>query len=120
MNPFQIKNLPHLNESRKELRNNPTPAEAHLWLSLRNNQLKGRKFRRQHSFENYIVDFYCPAEKLIVEVDGEVHKHPEQIIYDTERTKRLNALGYKLIRFGNRQVFENIDEVLAEIERNFA
>jgi very-short-patch-repair endonuclease len=60
-------------EKRRKLRNNPTYAEKYLWYELRNSQLGGRKFRRQVSFGNYIVDFYCPAEKLAIELEGEGH-----------------------------------------------
>ena len=64
----QKMNLPYLKGRRKELRKNLTPAEAGLWKMLKNKQLYGLKFRRQHSIENYIIDFYCPAIKLIIEL----------------------------------------------------
>ena len=70
-----IHNKKYLEPFRKELRNNLTPAEAFLWKQLQKRQLKGRKFRRQHSIENFIVDFYCPQEQLIIELDGEIHKN---------------------------------------------
>ncbi|MEW7289257.1 endonuclease domain-containing protein [Aquimarina sp. 2304DJ70-9] len=66
-------NKPELKNHRKELRKNLTPAEAFLWKYLQNRKLEGRKFRRQHSIKNYIVDFYCAKEKLIIELDGEPH-----------------------------------------------
>lgn len=69
----KLHNRKHLKDFRKELRNNSTKAESRLWKVLRKRQLEGRKFRRQHSIGNYIVDFYCPEEKLIVELDGAIH-----------------------------------------------
>ena len=106
-----------LKKRRKELRNNTTDAEKRLWLFVKNKQLHGRKFTRQHSIGKYIVDFYCYEEKLILELDGEQHK--EQIKYDEERTKYLESLGYKVIRFNNMDVLFNTDNVLKEIENNF-
>lgn len=106
-------NRKYLEEYRKELRKNLTSAEATLWKSLQRKQLKGRKFRRQHSIENYIVDFYCPSEQLIVELDGAVHLDFAQQNYDLERTKNLEDLGFNVIRF------ENLPWVLNEICSNF-
>jgi very-short-patch-repair endonuclease len=72
LNP-KIKNIPSLTEKRKALRNNLTSAEATLWLCLKNKQLEGKRFRRQFSIGNYIVDFYCPEQKLAIELDGQGH-----------------------------------------------
>jgi len=119
MRQNQIKNVSYLTDRRKSLRNNLTPAEAKLWTVLKNSAFKDRKFRRQHSIENYIVDFYCPSEKLIIELDGQVHFNTDQMAHDAERDKRLTELGNKILRFENRMVFVALDEVLAEIERNF-
>ena len=115
----QKNNRPELKEFRKKLRNNLTPAEAALWTSLKARQLEGRKFRRQFSVENYILDFYCPAEKLAVELDGEGHFTEEGRKYDAERTAVLNSYGIQVIRFENKEVFENLEAVLEEIRRNF-
>ena len=68
-------------------------------MNLQKRQLKGRKFRRQHSIENFIVDFYCPEEKLIIELDGEIHKNATAEEKDRKRDKRLEELGFKIIRF---------------------
>jgi len=114
-----IHNRKYLEERRKELRNNLKPSEATLWKHLQRSQLEGRKFRRQHSIKNYIVDFYCASEKLIIELDGAVHLNFAQSHYDYERTQNLEALGYKIIRFENKMVFENLDEMLNEIKNNF-
>ena len=115
----KIHNHKYLEDRRKELRKSLTPAEATLWKSLQKKQLKGRKFRRQHSIENYIVDFYCASENLIVELDGAVHLDFAQQNYDEERTKKLEALGFLVIRFENKLIFECLDEVLDEISATF-
>ncbi len=114
-----IHNHKYLEERRKELRKNLTSAEATLWKHLQRKQLKGRKFRRQHSITNFIVDFYCASEKLIIELDGAYHLDFAQQNYDYERTQILENLGFKVIRFENKLVFENLTEVLEEISSYF-
>ncbi len=104
---------------RKQLRNNLTPAEATLWKYLQRSQLDGRKFRRQHSVGNYILDFYCPQEKLCVELDGAAHFTDQGVAYDNERTAYLNSLDIQVIRFENKWVFERLEEVLNEIKSKF-
>lgn len=116
----KINNLSYLKNRRKELRNNLTPAEAALWKLLQKSELKGRKFRRQHSIENYIVDFYCPAEKLIIELDGQVHNNPIAAQNDAERDNYLISMGYKILRVENKHIFENTDWLLSEIEKLFS
>lgn len=115
----KIHNHKFLEERRKELRKNLTPAEATLWKSIQKKQLNGRKFRRQHSIKNYIVDFYCSSEKLIIELDGNIHLDFAQQNYDYERTQVLQDLGFKVLRFENKQIFENLPEVLEEISLHF-
>jgi very-short-patch-repair endonuclease len=95
-----------------ELRKEPTPAERKLWALIRNDQL-GVNFRRQHAVGNYIPDFVCVQKKLIIELDGTQHLEQEE--YDKERTKYLNSLGYKVIRFWNNDVMKNIDGVILAI-----
>ncbi|KJD33953.1 cytosine methyltransferase [Tamlana nanhaiensis] len=114
-----IHNRKYLEERRKELRKSLTPAEATLWKALQRKQLKGRKFRRQHSITNYIVDFYCASEKLIIELGGAYHMSFAQQNYDYERTQVLEGLRFKVIRFENKLVFENLTEVLEEISSHF-
>lgn len=116
----QIHNRKELGTYRKELRNNLTSAEATLWIQLKGKQLDGRKFRRQHSVGTYILDFYCPSEKLCVELDGAGHFTPEGVAYDKERTAYLNSLNIRVIRFENAEVFERMEKVLSEIKSNFA
>nr|WP_321228622.1 endonuclease domain-containing protein [uncultured Psychroserpens sp.] len=112
----ELHNRTYLKEFRKELRNNPTKAESQLWKMLRKSQLENTKFRRQQSIDNYIVDFYCPSKKLIIELDGEVHNNFINSEYDFKRTNDLNKLGYRVIRFKNKAVFENLDMVLEAIK----
>jgi len=119
MRQNQINNVPYLKDRRKDLRNNPTPAEKRLWKALKGSALKNRKFRRQHSIENYIVDFYCPEEKLVIELDGEIHNDPMQSQNDFERDQRLTELGNKVLRFENNLIFNNLEGVLDLIESHF-
>ena len=98
----------HAIELRKEL----TPAEGKLWSRIRNDQL-GVSFRRQHAIGNYIPDFCSPKAKLVIELDGSQHLEQEE--YDTERTKYLESQGYKVIRFWNNDVMNNIEGVILAI-----
>lgn len=112
-------NIKGLKTFRKQLRKNLTPAEAALWSLLKNSQLEGRKFRRQQSIDNFIVDFYCPSEKLIIELDGEVHNNADQIDKDIDRDKKFNAVGFKVLRLENKFVFEHREQVLNDIKACF-
>ena len=112
-------NLPHIKTYRKKLRTHGTHAEAKLWPYLKNRQLRGRKFRRQYSVGNYILDFYCPSEKLAVELDGPYHNHPAQIEYDAARTQYLEEQGIRVLRFKNEMVFGCPETILDEIARFF-
>jgi very-short-patch-repair endonuclease len=114
-----IHNKKHLENFRKDLRNNSTPAESFLWKQLQNRKLDGRKFRRQHSIQNFIVDFYCAEEKLIIELDGEIHNNAAGEERDIKRTGVLESLGFTVIRFENKMVFDFLPSVLQEIKDNF-
>ncbi len=92
-----------------------TEAEKLLWRKLRNRQVKGYRFRRQHPIRDFVVDFFCYDAKLIVELDGDVHNDPFQMERDKERTKVLKDLGLTEIRFSNDEVFNNPDEVVSKI-----
>jgi methylmalonyl-CoA mutase len=100
-------------------RNKPTEAENALWQYLRDKQLDGIKFRRQHIIDKYIADFISLENKLIVEVDGSIHQLPENKENDKQRTERLNELGYTVIRFTNNEVLHNIDVVTASIKEKW-
>ena len=109
-----IYNKAHQKQTRRQLRQESTEAEKILWQELRNRKL-GEKFRRQYGIGNYIVDFCCAIKKLAIEVDGEIHNEDEQIFYDQDRSKTIEELGYKVIRFWNNEVKNNIDNVLDKI-----
>ena len=96
-----------------ELRKAPTPAERKLWACLRGDRLNGVNFRRQHAIGKYIPDFCSPKARLVIELDGS--QHLEQKEYDEERTRYLESQGYKVIRFWNNQVMNNIEGVVEAI-----
>ena len=104
---------------RKELRSRLTPAEAFLWNYLKEKKLDGKRFTKQHSINNYIVDFYCASERLIIELDGEVHNNPVSEAYDDARTAYFQQMNYSVIRFENKLVFDQLEAVLQEIMDNF-
>ena len=109
------KNLKNL---ARELRKNMTDAERHLWSRIRRKQLKNFQFYRQKNIGDYIVDFYCPAAKLIIEVDGGHHYAGKNIQKDKERDKYLGSLGFRVLRFSDRDVFKNMEGVLQRIFDN--
>ena len=98
----------------KLLRKETTVAEKILWNKLRNRQLEGLKFRRQHPIDIFIADFYCHENKLVVEVDGKIHDYQKE--YDEGRTAELERLGITVIRFSNEEVKNNIKLVTRRIK----
>jgi very-short-patch-repair endonuclease len=112
-------NAPELKSRRRELRATLTPAEALLWQHLQRRRLEGRKFRRQHSVGPYVLDFYCPSERLAVELDGAAHDHGLAWRRDVLRTTYLATTGVRVIRFENEDVVRNPEGVLASITRCF-
>lgn len=98
------------------LRKNQTPQEQKLWNLIRNNQL-GVKFKRQYPIGNYIVDFVCREKWLVIELDGSQHNEDENILNDNERTLYLNSRGFKVIRFWNNDINNNIEGVILEIKK---
>lgn len=112
-------NWKELVDSRKFLRNNSTSAEAVLWRSIKNKQLDGRKFRRQFSVGEYILDFYCPSEKLCIELDGQPHYTEQGYSHDLKRDKYLSDQGITVIRIENKHVFKIHDMVLEHIRGHF-
>ena len=107
---------PSTYENARSLRKLQTKAEGKLWQALRNGKVDDLKFRRQHAFDNYILDFYCHKIKLAVEVDGAVHNDPEVTTYDIVRTKNLNDNGITVLRFTNDEVEKNIKSVIQKIK----
>ena len=98
-----------------ELRKRTTDAEQKLWALLRNRQLKGKKFRRQHAIGKYVADFYCHECKLVIELDGNFHNTTEAKQYDHARTIVLNELGITVLRFWNKEIIEDPEKVLKKI-----
>jgi len=108
-------NYPLLKDFAKANRKNSTDAEISLWQQLRNRNIDGFKFRRQHPVAGFVPDFVCLEAKLIVEVDGGYHSDEEQQRYDEARTKWLGEYKYQLLRFTNTQVLNQTKEVVSEI-----
>jgi very-short-patch-repair endonuclease len=102
--------------SGRELRQQGTPAERVLWSKLRNKQLNGVKFRRQQPLGHYIVDFVSFDKKLIIEIDGGQHNEEEILSQDEVRTAWLKSQGFRVIRFWNNEVLENLEGVLLNIQ----
>src|SRR5688500_7065970 len=116
---MNLNNLPTLRTFRRSLRSHLTPAEARLWSLLKNSQLEGRKFRRQHSYCGYILDFYCSSEKLAIELDGAVHSTEQAWKHDYERKLFMQYFGIRILRFENKAVFEATDWVIDRIRSSF-
>ena len=102
-------------ERRKELRRRETTEESLLWDKLRKRKFDGYKFYRQYGIENYIVDFYCPKLRLVIEIDGSQHDTKEALEYDKIRAELLNSFRIKVLRFKNREVMDNTEQILKEI-----
>ncbi len=108
---------PQIFANAKKLREHRTPAEILLWEALREKKLAGFRFRQQHPIEDYVLDFYCHAAHLAVELDGAYHFTEEQQRLDAHRTGRLSFLGIKIIRFSNHQILHHLNTVLADIRQ---
>lgn len=96
----------------RNFRMTPTDAERRLWSELRNRELVGFKFRRQHPLGNRILDFYCEEAKLAIELDGSGHFYDLKREDDLDREIELYEKGVRILRFSNDEVFENLDDVL--------
>ena len=103
----------------RELRKNQTIHERKLWNLIKNKQFYGYKFLRQYVIEPYIVDFICREQKIIIEIDGGQHNELDAVFYDDKRTVFLNNLGYKVVRFWNSDIDNNIEGVYSELEKIF-
>ncbi len=112
----KINNDKNLIDKRKGLRNNATPQELLLWRELKNSTI-GFKFRRQHSIGKYIVDFYCPAKKLIIEIDGSQHFEKDAVLYDAVRTRFFESMQLHMLRFTNAEINTNMEGVLLKIKK---
>ena len=98
------------------LRSAMTSVERLLWQALRGKQLNGHRFRRQHPIGQYIADFACIEQKIVIELDG--GQHQEQLVYDEQRSAFLRAHGWQILRFWNNDVLNNFDGVLFVIAEN--
>jgi very-short-patch-repair endonuclease len=105
--------VPKLRDRARELRKNQTDVETRIWSRLRARQVASAKFRRQYPISRFIVDFCCFEQRLVVELDG--GQHAEAGAFDQRRTEFLVAEGYRVLRFWNNEVMENIDGVLERI-----
>lgn len=105
-----------LKEFAKKNRQFQTDAESLIWKHIRNSNL-GVKFNRQYIIGDYIVDFVCLEKRLIIEIDGGYHSEYEQIQKDEQRTKNLEAMGFKVVRYTNEELFTDIDVVLNNIQQ---
>lgn len=103
-------------DRRRLLRRNQTHCEKIMWLNLRNRRLLGIKFRRQYSVDQYIIDFYAPELKLAIEVDGEVHNHPDQKEYDLKRQKYIESFGIRFVRITNEELLGNSERAFNKIK----
>ena len=110
-------NQPYNKEYRRLLRHDMTPSERMLWKHISDKQLDGWRFRRQHVFGPYVLDFYCPVLKLCIEVDGELHQRTDVFEKDKEGTSFLESNGIKVIRFTNDEIENDISDVLERIRR---
>lgn len=104
-----------LKQIARDMRQQPTKAENHLWQYLRNRQINGARFRRQHSIGSFVVDFVCISQRLIIEVDGSIHDLEEQQSYDMQRQSFLEEQGFRVIRFTNDQILQDIQLVIESI-----
>jgi len=108
----------NLKQYSRQLRGNMTDAERHLWAKIRMKQLKGYQFYRQKPIGDYIVDFFCPRAKLVIEVDGSQHFSDEMTEYDRIRNEYLSSLGLRVLRFTNTDVLTHIERVVENIIEN--
>jgi very-short-patch-repair endonuclease len=105
---------------RQSLRKNMPPAEVLLWSKLKDKRLKGYKFRRQYSIDNFIVDFYCPKLKLAIEIDGDSHYVEGADINDRERQSIIESYGITFLRFTNKEIYENLEGILEIIAEHLS
>ena len=110
-------NKKELKRLRQDLRNNMPPAEAILWNQLKGKQLDGYKFRRQHSIDNFVLDFFCPEGRLAIEIDGDSHYGEGHQNDDAVRQQQIESHGITIIRFTNTEIYDSLDGVVDTISR---
>ena len=115
MDPLRHLTLAQVFALARQLRQAATPAERYAWSLLRNRGVLGLKFRRQHVLHGFVVDFYCVAERLVVELEGDAHDANDQRAYDDARAAFLEAAGHRVVRIRNRDVTRaSLEELLRE------
>ena len=107
-----------LKQYSRRLRQEMTDAEKKLWSELRGRQLRGYQFYRQKPIGNFIVDFYCPKAKLVIELDGGQHYSEQEQAEDRQRDDFLQSAGLRVLRFSDRDVFENMSGLIEKIMEN--
>lgn len=112
---MNIHNRKNLKKTRQRLRNNMTHAEVLLWTQLKGKSLNGLKFRRQHSIDKYIIDFYCPEKKFAIEVDGPTHLTKDAIRHDCEKHNLLRDLDINVLRVTNEEIYDDVLNVVDRI-----
>jgi very-short-patch-repair endonuclease len=115
-----LKYNPHLKDKARQLRKNLTDSEAALWSRLRHKQLLGIQFYRQKPIGEYIVDFFAPRARLVVEVDGAQHLGGDHALKDRSRDRYLVSVGLRVLRFNSREVLKECDGVVEAIYRTVA
>lgn len=108
---------PIIFERAKAMRENMTSAEKVVWELLRSNKMLALRFKAQHPIDIFIADFYCHQLKLVIEIDGGIHKSSDQMEYDIGREAELDRFGIRVFRFTNEEVEANINHIKNEIER---
>ena len=114
-----IINMPTQKENARYLRKNMTPQERKVWDVIRNRQFYGYRFLRQYVIGVYIVDFICREKKLIIEIDGGQHNEPKNLEYDKQRSLYLESKGYRIIRFWNNEIDNNLTGVYQQLQKEF-
>ncbi len=114
-----IINMPTQKENARYLRKNMTSQERKVWDVIRNRQFYGYRFLRQYVIGVYIVDFICREKKLIIEIDGGQHNEPKNLEYDKQRSLYLESKGYRIIRFWNNEIDNNLTGVYQQLQKEF-
>ena len=108
---------PQMLQASRRLRAEATAAEEILWQALRGDRLDGFRFRRQHAIGRFVLDFYCPARKIAIEIDGGVHDEPDQAARDEARTQALEAQGIAVFRLRNEQVVNDVQGAVEQVRK---
>ncbi len=111
----EVFNKTNVKDMRRRLRNQMSRTEVLVWSRLKGKQIGGFKFRRQYSVGPYSIDFYCPAIRLAIEIDGESHCDDMTVVKDAKRQAFIESFGIRFLRFSNLEVYENLDGMIEQI-----